>query len=556
MSDNHRSTKLVEFATEYDRAGNEIRRVIETVASEPPIRGRTFTNCFGELKFLNVENPHANKLADECELPADWYFGTEHDVAEFETCHRRFCTVRLFPFDLLAMVVPRLYDQGQWDPTTQTFIVQQLPKPSAVAGKNLETQLLQRAEDMAETTGGGTGLVEVQGSASALAVYQRMEPIAAVRELGEAIAKSGMFGCQSVEQGKVFALECLTTGIPPLTMAKRYHVIGNQLSMRADFMLAEFHRRGGRSKWLKRNPEAAAICVEKDGDKIEFALTWEEAKKEPFPYKGSDSTVVEQLAKGQTPTLKAKWATPRSRMQMLAARVVSDAIRAIMPEVNEGRYTPEEFDGDDWGPTSETAEVKVEAAAVQPETQAPPAVVDQGEVIDAEFQVVEPAAVASVEQPAEVVTEPAKADSLLLAKLAQLSVVLLDRGAITQANFSKALAKRGAKKFDELTQADAESLYANLVKLAEQQPASNATTSAPADGPCDAALVAQIKGLAAEADKMKKGSSARVKEWVRARGAEKLSELRMSQARELCSLLTLENLETFFADSLEPKGKN
>jgi hypothetical protein len=55
---------------------------------------------------------------------------------------------------------------------------------------------------------------------------------------------------------------------------------------------------------------------------------------------------------------------------------------------------------------------------------------------------------------------------------------------------------------------------------------------------------------------MRAGSSARVKQWVQARGANKLSDLRVSQARELCSLLTLENLETFFANSLEPKAKN
>jgi len=344
------------------------------------------------------------------------------------------------------------------------------------------------------------GLIESKNAnATALAVYQRMEPMAAVRELGEAIAKSGMFGCQSIEQGKVFALECLTTGIPPLTMAKRYHVIGNQLSMRADFMLAEFHRRGGKSKWIKRSADCADIVVEKDGDAVEFELTWEQARKEPFPYKGSDSAVVEQLAKGQTPALKAKWSTPRSRMQMLAARVVSDAIRAIMPEVNEGRYTPEEFDGEDWGPTSEQATettkpatVVVEVSSVTPATSA--TTVSEPEVVD-----VEPEPVETVEH----VEQPAKADPQLLAKIAQLSVTLLDRGAITQANFDKAMAKRGAKKFDELTQADAESLYANLEKLAEQQRPSDATVSAPSHGPISEALVTEIKNLVKQAEQLR-----------------------------------------------------
>jgi hypothetical protein len=42
--------------------------------------------------------------------------------------------------------------------------------------------------------------------------------------------------------------------------------------------------------------------------------------------------------------LKSKYATPRSRKTMLWARVISEGIKAIAPEVNFGQYTTEELE--------------------------------------------------------------------------------------------------------------------------------------------------------------------------------------------------------------------
>ena len=48
------------------------------------------------------------------------------------------------------------------------------------------------------------------------------------------------------------------------------------------------------------------------------------------------------LQRGQKPPLKAKYSTPRARMQMLWARCVSDGVRVVAPECVQGIYTPEE----------------------------------------------------------------------------------------------------------------------------------------------------------------------------------------------------------------------
>lgn len=178
-----------------------------------------------------------------------------------------------------------------------------------------------------------------------LMIYDRItDPMAAVVSLGRSIAISKMFGCDSTAQGEVFAMECLARRIPPLMLAERYHVIHGKLSMKSDAMLAEFDRQGGKHKPLCRTADRAEIELTLDGHTERFAITWTEAQQEPFIYEGREGDVLKALADNKPPVIKAKYRTPRSRMQMMWARVVSDGVRVMMPGVNCGTYTPEEVD--------------------------------------------------------------------------------------------------------------------------------------------------------------------------------------------------------------------
>lgn len=179
-----------------------------------------------------------------------------------------------------------------------------------------------------------------------VAVYDRISNVPSfIDQLGEQIYRSTMFGCESPSQGKVMAMECIAKRLPPLSLAERYHLIKGKLSMKADAMLADFRRRGGKSKIVERSPERAAIKLALDGESQQFEITWEQAAREPFVYEGKEADTVTRLTAGQADKLKlkAKYATPRSRSQMLWARVVSDAVRAMAPEVVAGLYTPEEL---------------------------------------------------------------------------------------------------------------------------------------------------------------------------------------------------------------------
>lgn len=224
-----------------------------------------------------------------------------------------------------------------------------------------------------------------------VSVYARItDPLKFVTEFGMSLAKSQMFGCSNPEQGHVMAMACLTEGISPVEVAKKYHIIQGRLSMRSDAMLAKFRELGGKHRIVERTADAAEIELTLDGQSQKFRFTFEEAKQEKFVY-GKDGK-----------TLKDNWATPRGRMQMLWARVASDGVRCMAPEVNAGTYTPEEVrdftDGNGVGASNGNGN----GASVLPAgpAQFPSSINTSGqpegeasEIVDAEFQVKPDAAV-------------------------------------------------------------------------------------------------------------------------------------------------------------------
>ena len=205
----------------------------------------------------------------------------------------------------------------------------------------------------------------------ALSVYQRIgDPISFVLNFGTVIYESGMFGCKNAAQGRTLAMAMMTEGISPFRLKRQYHLIGGDLSMRADAMLAGLLGKGGSYTIVRRTSDNASIKVEIDGRSGTFNLSWKEAQEEPFVYETKDGKPIPGK-------LKKNWRTPRARMQMLWARVVSDAVRALCPQVVAGTYTPEELvdvydlDADDYKviedqPSSDLDQEEMETVDVEP----------------------------------------------------------------------------------------------------------------------------------------------------------------------------------------------
>lgn len=196
-------------------------------------------------------------------------------------------------------------------------------------------------------------------------LYQKIQdPVAAAISLGQAIAESGLFGCSKTEQGVVLAMQSLATGRPLLEIAQTYHIIDGKLSMRSDVMLARFLSGGGKVIWKERTSEAVSALFKYRDNELVFSATIEEFKRNEVALRSD----------GQ---MKKTWRThPR---QMLTARVISEAVRLLAPELVCGFYSPEEvadFDGDSESvapPTETRVERTIEASVVD---DAPPPVED------------------------------------------------------------------------------------------------------------------------------------------------------------------------------------
>lgn len=213
----------------------------------------------------------------------------------------------------------------------------------------------------------------------ALTVYDRIEnPLAFVEQMAESNAIM-IPGCD-IKAGRALSMMLLRRGMDAMDFIQRYHFIQGRPTMRADAMLAEFRlNKGGKHKILSRTPDLAeAEFTTAEGEVYTFRLTWEEVQQERYPWAKGCGPGTGKMA----PTfenLKDNWATPQGRKQMMWARLTSDSLRAIVPELVAGIYTPEEAidfeENQPAKPPAKKANVDeiIAAAAIEPVAELGPA---------------------------------------------------------------------------------------------------------------------------------------------------------------------------------------
>ncbi len=179
-----------------------------------------------------------------------------------------------------------------------------------------------------------------------ITVYQKMDnPLQAIEVLGEVFTKSGMFGCDRTDQGKVLALACLAEQKNPFEIMRRYHLMnGGKLAMRSDAMLAEFKVIGGKCKWFSK-------------------LNDTKTAKAQFIFGENDLTEEYTIEDAQREGLTGRDNWKKSTPDMLRARLVSKVLRMIAPQIVAGVYAPEELQA---GETVSTDEPLLKAEAPLP----------------------------------------------------------------------------------------------------------------------------------------------------------------------------------------------
>jgi len=156
--------------------------------------------------------------------------------------------------------------------------------------------------------------------------YENINHLEGIERLGNACARSGMFGDIQEPQGFIIALQCMAENKPPLELAKHYHIIKGKLTKRADAMLADFRKAGGKFIFEDlKNPSTQKAKV-----------TFEDYQDFAVEYSLDDA----KSAGVYNTAAASPW--QKTPAAMLRARLVSETLRAIAPEIVTGVYTPEE----------------------------------------------------------------------------------------------------------------------------------------------------------------------------------------------------------------------
>lgn len=163
-----------------------------------------------------------------------------------------------------------------------------------------------------------------------LTVFDRLDTqLGAIEKLGGFIARSGLFSCEKVEQGILFAFAAVVEKKNPLELARRYFVIDGRLSMKAEAVHAAFENDSGSIDWIRT-----------DGEVCEAIFSHPKAKK-PITIKVTlDELIKSGVANAKDGKLKTNYQKfPR---QMLRARAISEGVRMIRPGIIVGIAVAEE----------------------------------------------------------------------------------------------------------------------------------------------------------------------------------------------------------------------
>ena len=171
-----------------------------------------------------------------------------------------------------------------------------------------------------------------------------------VTVMARAVAASGLFpGARTPEAALTLMLVAQSEGLHPMQALRRYHVIEGRPAMSSEAMLAAYQAAGGRITWTVTTDTECSAVFESPGT-------------------GGPLTVRWTLDDAKRAGVAAKQNWTRYPRQMLRARVVSEGVRASMPGVVLGMYTPEEVA--DFDPASRPQ--TIEAVATTPPVERTP----------------------------------------------------------------------------------------------------------------------------------------------------------------------------------------
>lgn len=206
--------------------------------------------------------------------------------------------------------------------------------------------------------------------------------LADMTEMAKSVAQSGMFGVKSEAQALSLMLLCHAEGLHPILALRRYHIIENKPSMRADALQGEFEQLGAILWHERTETECSATFFRDKRQATPTALN--RARERYATLKAGqptaelselgEMTIIRTMADAIDKKVAMAWDKDRqewklkhnwkqSPRQMLHARCLSEGVRAIAPGLIAGIYTEDEaLDFPDDGPEPMTAQDRVTQA--------------------------------------------------------------------------------------------------------------------------------------------------------------------------------------------------
>jgi len=298
-----------------------------------------------------------------------------------------------------------------------------------------------------------TGLTKMEDVQS-LSVGNALSLIPAIETYGEMLAAGQLFGCKNKAQGQTLVLMAMSEGLPITEMKRRYHIIGGtDLSMRADYMLAEFRRRGGWYQWIDQGDDGkvATLHIKYLENDMKVSYSIEMAKKAGL--------------------VKPKSGWEKNPGEMLRSRCQTKAVRMVCPEVIAGFATDQELDPDGDAIVGEST-IVTDPDRAQPATSSgaenaasssvSPASPTVSKMVDAEDAVY------------ELRTEPGRATAEQLAKVMALFKAL----GLDAAQQLKSIHSTGARDMGDLSEVGANEIIPNLQSIMDLENSTKATPKA------------------------------------------------------------------------------
>ncbi len=144
--------------------------------------------------------------------------------------------------------------------------------------------------------------------------------------MANAFANSGMFGVKNPDQALALMFYSQALGKHPAIIMRDYHIINNQLAKKAEAMLRDFQKSGGRVEWLEYTDARVVGRFAHPLSPTTITVDWD-----------LDRAKRAQLA-GKNGDMYGKFTRA-----MFRSRVISEGVRTCAPEATDQMYTPDEI---------------------------------------------------------------------------------------------------------------------------------------------------------------------------------------------------------------------